>query len=181
MIPTSTGAAKAVGEVLPNLIGKLDGSATRVPTANVSLIDFCFQSKRETTSDEINKIIKNASNNQFKNIIQIVDEPMVSVDFNHNPHSSILDAQETKVISNSFCRILSWYDNEWGFSNRLIDVTKELFKNFINSMNFYLISPPFENKNFNEDSFDKITDNIRITYFQIRPKYKDLKEMKNLR
>ena len=128
MIPTSTGAAKAVGEVLPNLIGKLDGSAIRVPTANVSLIDFCFQSKRETTSDEINKIIKNASNNQFKNIIQIVNEPMVSVDFNHNPHSSILDAQETKVISNSFCRILSWYDNEWGFSNRLIDVTKELFK-----------------------------------------------------
>ena len=127
MIPTSTGAAKAVGEVLPNLIGKLDGSAIRVPTANVSLIDFCFQSKRETTSDEINKIIKNASNNQFKNIIQIVNEPMVSVDFNHNPHSSILDAQETKVISNSFCRILSWYDNEWGFSNRLIDVTKELF------------------------------------------------------
>ena len=101
MIPTSTGAAKAVGEVLPNLIGKLDGSAIRVPTANVSLIDFFFNQK-ENFIDEINKIIKNASNNQFKNIIQIVDEPMVSVDFNHNPHSSILDAQETKVISNSF-------------------------------------------------------------------------------
>ena len=127
MIPTSTGAAKAVGEVLPQLVGKLDGSAIRVPTANVSLIDFCFHAKRPTTSEEINNIIKNASCNDFKGIIEVVDEPMVSVDFNHNPHSSILDTSETKVIKENFCRILSWYDNEWGFSNRLIDVTKELF------------------------------------------------------
>ena len=127
MIPTSTGAAKAVGEVLPQLVGKLDGSAIRVPTANVSLIDFCFHAKRSTTKEEINKIIKNASSKDFKGIIEVVDEPMVSVDFNHNPHSSILDTSETKVIKENFCRVLSWYDNEWGFSNRLIDVSKELF------------------------------------------------------
>ena len=127
MIPTSTGAARAVGEVLPQLVGKLDGSAIRVPTANVSLIDFCFYSSRHTSAEEINNIIEFESKNKFKNIIQVVNEPMVSVDFNHNPHSSILDSRETKVISNNFCRILSWYDNEWGFSNRLLDVAKKLF------------------------------------------------------
>lgn len=127
MIPTSTGAAKAVGKVLPSLIGKLDGSAIRVPTANVSLIDFCFVSEKETYSDEINTIIKNSTMNIFKGIVEAVDEHLVSCDFNHNPHSSIVDLSETKVINNNFCRVLSWYDNEWGFSNRLIDVVCSIF------------------------------------------------------
>ena len=128
MIPTSTGAAKAVGEVLPSLKGKLDGSAVRVPTANVSLIDFCFQSEKETSAEEINKILTQASNGNFKNILEVTNKDLVSCDFNHNPHSSILDSKETKVINSNFCRILSWYDNEWGFSNRLLDVSKKMFK-----------------------------------------------------
>ena len=127
MIPTSTGAAKAVGEVLPNLKGKLDGSAVRVPTANVSLIDFCFQSEKETSAEEINKVLTKASENDFKNILEVTTEDLVSCDFNHNPHSSILDSKGTKVINSNFCRILSWYDNEWGFSNRLLDVSKKMF------------------------------------------------------
>lgn len=127
MIPTSTGAAKAVGEVLPELIGKLEGSAIRVPTANVSLIDFCFESEKETTIDEINNLLIKSSNNEFKNILQTTDKQLVSCDFNHNPHSSVVDLKETKVINNKFCRILSWYDNEWGFSNRLLDVALKMF------------------------------------------------------
>ena len=127
MIPTSTGAAKAVGEVLPNLKGKLDGSAVRVPTANVSLIDFCFQSEKETSAEEINKVLTKASENDFKNILEVTSEDLVSCDFNHNPHRSILDSKGTKVINSNFCRILSWYDNEWGFSNRLLDVSKKMF------------------------------------------------------
>ena len=127
MIPTSTGAARAVGEVLPELIGKLEGSAIRVPTANVSLIDFCFESEKETTIDEINNLLIKSSNNEFKNILQTTDKQLVSCDFNHNPHSSVVDLKETKVINNKFCRILSWYDNEWGFSNRLLDVALKMF------------------------------------------------------
>ncbi len=127
MIPTSTGAAKAVGEVLPELIGKLEGSAIRVPTANVSLIDFCFESKRKTTIDEINDLLIKSSKNELKNILQTTSEPLVSCDFNHNSHSSIVDLNETKVVNNNFCRVLSWYDNEWGFSNRLLDVALKMF------------------------------------------------------
>ena len=126
MIPTSTGAARAVSEVLPNLKGKLDGSAIRVPTANVSLVDFSFMAKKDTSENEINKIFLNAEKNEFKGILQTVSAPLVSSDFNHNPHSSVVDLAETKVINERFCRILSWYDNEWGFSNRLVDIVLEL-------------------------------------------------------
>jgi len=126
IIPTSTGAARAVGEVLPNLKGKIDGSAIRVPTPNVSLVDFKFNTLRDTSVDEIKAIFKKSEKEEFESIIQTVDSPMVSGDFNHNPHSSIIDLSETAVIQKRFCRILSWYDNEWGFSNRLIDVIKKI-------------------------------------------------------
>ncbi len=126
IIPTSTGAARAVGEVLPNLKGKIDGSAIRVPTANVSLVDFKFVSKRATSRDELKEIFVNAETQELKSVIQTVTDPMVSGDFNHNPHSSIIDLSELTVINDKFCRILSWYDNEWGFSNRLIDVIKKI-------------------------------------------------------
>ena len=126
MIPTSTGAARAVSEVLPNLKGKLDGSAIRVPTANVSLVDFSFMAKKNTSENEINRIFKNAEKNEFKGILETVSTPLVSSDFNHNSHSSVVDLAETKVINERFCRILSWYDNEWGFSNRMIDVCSRL-------------------------------------------------------
>ena len=126
MIPTSTGAARAVSEVLPNLKGKLDGSAIRVPTANVSLVDFSFMAKKNTSENEINRIFKNAEKNEFKGILETVSTPLVSSDFNHNSHSSVVDLAETKVINERFCRILSWYDNEWGFSNRLVDIVLEL-------------------------------------------------------
>ena len=128
IIPTSTGAARAVAEVLPNLSGKIDGSAIRVPTSNVSLIDFKFYSKKNTTETELSDIFVNASNSNFKNIIQTTNEPLVSPDLNHNPNSSIVDLKEIKVIKEKFCRVLSWYDNEWGFSNRLIDVILRLAK-----------------------------------------------------
>ena len=126
IIPTSTGAARAVGEVLPELKGKIDGSAIRVPTPNVSLVDFKFYSKKSTSSEELNSIFKNAEKTEFKSIIQTTNDPLVSGDFNHNPHSSIIDLSELAVIENKFCRILSWYDNEWGFSNRLIDVIQKI-------------------------------------------------------
>jgi len=126
IIPTSTGAARAVGEVLPNLKGKIDGSAIRVPTPNVSLVDFKFYSKKSTTASELRSIFLKAENHELKSIIQTVSDPMVSGDFNHNPHSSIIDLSEVTVIKNNFCRILSWYDNEWGFSNRLLDVIRNI-------------------------------------------------------
>ena len=126
IIPTSTGAARAVGEVLPKLKGKIDGSAIRVPTPNVSLVDFKFYSNKPTSVEQLQSIFKNAEKNQFKSIIQTTSDPLVSGDFNHNPHSSIVDLSELAVIENKFCRILSWYDNEWGFSNRLIDVIKKI-------------------------------------------------------
>ena len=126
IIPTSTGAARAVGEVLPNLKGKIDGSAIRVPTANVSLVDFKFYSKRDTSKEELKSIFMKAESNDFKSVLQTVDQPLVSGDFNHNPHSSIIDLSELAVLENKFCRVLSWYDNEWGFSNRLIDVIKKM-------------------------------------------------------
>ena len=126
MIPTSTGAARAVSEVLPILKGKLDGSAIRVPTANVSLVDFSFMAKKNTSENEINRIFTSAEKNEFKGIVETISTPLVSIDFNHNSHSSVVDLSETKVINERFCRILSWYDNEWGFSNRLVDIVLEL-------------------------------------------------------
>ena len=128
MIPTSTGAAKAVGLVLPELDGKLDGVAIRVPTQNVSVVDFKFNSKKETSIEEINKVIKNASENELKTILSFNDKKLVSSDFNHNPSSSIFHSDQTKVMNKKFVRILSWYDNEWGFSNRMCDTALEIGK-----------------------------------------------------
>lgn len=121
MIPTSTGAAKAVGLVLPGLLGKLDGTAIRVPTPNVSLIDFTFTSKRDCTVDEINAAMLEAANGPQKGALDYVTEELVSIDFNHNPASSSFDATQTQVMGGNFVRVLSWYDNEWGFSCRMSD------------------------------------------------------------
>ena len=129
MIPTSTGAAKAISLVLPKLKGKLDGTAIRVPTPNVSLIDFTFTSKKKTNPNKINSLILKASKTKaLKNILTINDMPLVSIDFNHNPSSSIFDSTQTQVVKDKFCRILSWYDNEWGFSNRMIETMLNLKK-----------------------------------------------------
>ncbi len=128
MIPTSTGAAKAVGLVLPELDGKLDGVAIRVPTQNVSVVDFKFNSKKENSIEEINEAIKIASENELKNILSFNDKKLVSSDFNHNPSSSIFHSDQTKVMNKKFVRILSWYDNEWGFSNRMCDTALEIGK-----------------------------------------------------
>lgn len=121
MIPTSTGAAKAVGLVLPELNGKLDGSSIRVPTPNVSVVDFKFVAKRSTSVAEINDAIKSAANGKLKGILGVTDAPNVSIDFNHDPHSSIFHLDQTKVMDGTFVRVLSWYDNEWGFSSRMSD------------------------------------------------------------
>ncbi|MBB42413.1 MAG: type I glyceraldehyde-3-phosphate dehydrogenase [Rhodospirillaceae bacterium] len=122
MIPTNTGAAKAVGLVLPELNGKIDGTAIRVPTANVSIVDLKFTVKRKTTVDEINgAIIKAARSGPLKGILQVNEKPLVSCDFNHNSASSIFDVTQTQVVDGKLCRIASWYDNEWGFSNRMSD------------------------------------------------------------
>jgi glyceraldehyde 3-phosphate dehydrogenase len=120
-IPTKTGAAAAVGLVLPELKGKLDGFAVRVPTINVSLVDLTFTAKRATSVDEVNKIMHEAAHGYLKNILAYNDGPLVSVDFNHDPHSSTFDATLTKVIDGTLVKVCSWYDNEWGFSNRMID------------------------------------------------------------
>ena len=128
MIPTSTGAAKAVGLVLPELNGKLDGVAIRVPTPNVSMIDFKFVAKRATTKDEINSAIKRAAEQQLKGILGYTDAPNVSIDFNHDPHSSIFHMDQTKVIEGTLVRVMSWYDNEWGFSNRMADTAVAMGK-----------------------------------------------------
>ena len=122
MIPTSTGAAKALSLVLPKMKGKLDGTAIRVPTPNVSLIDFTFTSNKTTTVEKINQLVIEASKTKgLKNILTTNELPLVSIDFNHNSSSSIFDLTQTQVINGKFCRVLSWYDNEWGFSNRMID------------------------------------------------------------
>lgn len=121
MIPTSTGAAQAVGLVLPELKGKLDGTAIRVPTPNVSLIDFKFVAQKATTREEINQAMSAAASGHLKGVLGVIDEPLVSCDFNHNPLSSVFDLSQTQVIDGKFCRVLSWYDNEWGFSNRMSD------------------------------------------------------------
>jgi glyceraldehyde 3-phosphate dehydrogenase len=127
MIPTTTGAAKAVGKVLPELKGKLDGVSMRVPTPNVSVVDFKFKAKRKTSAEEINKAIEAAANsNELKGILSFYTEELVSHDFNHDPHSSIFAVNETKVLEGDFCRIMSWYDNEWGFSNRMLDTAVKM-------------------------------------------------------
>ena len=128
MIPTSTGAAKAVGLVLPELNGKLDGVSMRVPTQNVSVVDFKFNAGKVTSVEEINDIIKKASNNELKNVLGYTDEPLVSSDFNHDSRSSIFHMDQTKVMDGSFVRVLSWYDNEWGFSNRMSDTAVAMSK-----------------------------------------------------
>ncbi|MDC0349236.1 type I glyceraldehyde-3-phosphate dehydrogenase [Alphaproteobacteria bacterium] len=128
MIPTSTGAAKAVGLVLPQLKGKLDGTAIRVPTPNVSVVDFTFVSKKNTTTEELNEAIKKAAQGAMKGVLDFVALPLVSVDFNHNPHSSLFDGAQTQVVEGNLCRVLSWYDNEWGFSNRMNDTAVHMAK-----------------------------------------------------
>ncbi|MBB3772428.1 glyceraldehyde 3-phosphate dehydrogenase [Angulomicrobium tetraedrale] len=128
MIPTTTGAAKAVGLVLPELAGKLDGTSLRVPTPNVSVVDFKFVAKKNVTKDEINAAIKAAADGPLKGILGYTTQPNVSSDFNHDPHSSIFHFDQTKVLEGNFVRVLSWYDNEWGFSNRMSDTAVALGK-----------------------------------------------------
>ena len=128
MIPTSTGAAKAVGLVLPELNGKLDGVAIRVPTPNVSVVDLTFEAARDTTVEEINEAIRTAADGPLKGILGYTDEKLVSTDFNHDPHSSIFHTDQTKVMEGTMCRILTWYDNEWGFSCRMSDTAVAMAK-----------------------------------------------------
>lgn len=128
MIPTSTGAAKAVGLVLPELAGKLDGVSIRVPTPDVSLVDFKFVAGKNVTKEEINAAIKAAAEGELKGVLGYNEEPLVSIDFTHNPLSSIFDAPGTKVIEGNFVRVMSWYDNEWGFSNRMLDTSLAMAK-----------------------------------------------------
>ena len=128
MIPTSTGAARAVGLVIPELNGKLDGVSIRVPTPNVSVVDLTFESSKETSESEINSIIKNSSSNELKGVLGYTEEKLVSMDFNHDPHSSVFAADQTKVLQKNMVRVLSWYDNEWGFSNRMADTALEMSK-----------------------------------------------------
>jgi glyceraldehyde 3-phosphate dehydrogenase len=126
LIPTTTGAARAVGEVLPELNGKLDGSAIRVPTPNVSMVDLTFTPKRDTSKEEVNSLLKAASEGPMKPVLGFTDEPLVSIDFNSDPRSSTVDSLETTVLEGKLVRVLSWYDNEWGFSNRMVDTARAI-------------------------------------------------------
>jgi glyceraldehyde 3-phosphate dehydrogenase len=128
LIPTTTGAAKAVGLVLPELNGKLDGVSIRVPTPNVSVIDLKFVAKKSTSKDEINGAIKRAAEQQLKGILGFTLDPNVSSDFNHDPHSSVFAMDQTKVMDGTLVRVMSWYDNEWGFSNRMADTAAAMGK-----------------------------------------------------
>jgi len=128
MIPTSTGAAKAVGLVLPQLVGKLDGTAVRVPTPNVSMIDLVFEAKKKTTVEAINNAITKAANGALNGVLGVCDEPLVSIDFNHDPHSSTFDLTQTQIVGGKLVRVLSWYDNEWGFANRMSDTAVAMGK-----------------------------------------------------
>ena len=128
MIPTTTGAARAVGIVLPELAGKLDGTAIRVPTPNVSMIDLKFIPTRETTVEEVNTAMRRAAEQELAGVLAVSDEPLVSIDFNHTPHSSTFDLTQTQIVDGRLVRVLSWYDNEWGFSNRMADVAIALAK-----------------------------------------------------
>jgi glyceraldehyde 3-phosphate dehydrogenase len=125
-IPTKTGAAAAVGLVLPELNGRLDGFSMRIPTINVSAVDLTFVAKRETTKEEVDAAINDAANGAMKNILAVNTKPLVSIDFNHNPASSVYDATQTRVMGGTLVKVLSWYDNEWGFSNRMLDMTVAL-------------------------------------------------------
>jgi glyceraldehyde 3-phosphate dehydrogenase len=126
MIPSTTGAAKAIGEVIPELKGKLNGSAIRVPTPNVSLVDLTLLLKKSTTVEEINAAMKAAANGPMKGVLQYDDQPTVSIDYNDNPHSSIFDSTQTQVMDGTFVKVFAWYDNEWGYSSRVVDVAKFL-------------------------------------------------------
>ncbi|ODA68930.1 Glyceraldehyde-3-phosphate dehydrogenase [Methyloligella halotolerans] len=128
LIPTSTGAAKAIGLVLPELAGKLDGASIRVPTPNVSMVDLTFQSSKPTSVDEINEAMTKAANGELLGVLGVNAKPLVSSDFNHDPRSSIFDLPSTQVIDGVFCRVVSWYDNEWGFSNRMSDTAAAMEK-----------------------------------------------------
>ena len=128
MIPTSTGAAKAVGLVLPELKGRLDGVAIRVPTPNVSVVDLKAVVKRATSPDEVNQAMQRASKQELKGILTCTDQPNVSIDFNHDPHSATLALDQTKVMDGTLVRVLAWYDNEWGFSNRMADTAVAMGK-----------------------------------------------------
>ena len=127
-IPTKTGAAAAVGLVLPELNGRLDGFSMRVPTINVSVVDLTFVASRKTTVDEVNQVVRNAAEGAMKGVVAYNRKPLVSIDFNHDPHSSIFDATLTRVMEGTMVKVLSWYDNEWGFSNRMLDTTVALMK-----------------------------------------------------
>jgi glyceraldehyde 3-phosphate dehydrogenase len=124
IIPTKTGAAKAVGLVLPALAGKFDGFALRVPTINVSLVDLTFTAERATSKDEINSLMKEAAKGALKGVLAVNEDPLVSMDFNHDSHSSIFDATQTRVIDGTLVKVLAWYDNEWGYSCRMLDAAK---------------------------------------------------------
>ena len=126
IVPTTTGAAKAVTQVIPELKGKMDGIAMRVPVPDGSIIDFVCHIKKDTTKEEINALMKKVAENELKGVLEYTEDPIVSTDIVHNPHSSIFDAQMTNVLEGKFVKIVSWYDNEWGYSNRLIDVIKFL-------------------------------------------------------
>ena len=128
MIPTSTGAARAIGIVIPELNGKLDGKAIRVPTPNVSVIDLVINASKSTDAIAVNEAIRAAANGPLKNVLQIIDDKTVSIDFNHDPHSSSLVTGETVVMDGNLIRVLSWYDNEWGFSNRMLDTATAMAK-----------------------------------------------------
>ena len=128
IIPTSTGAAKAVGLVLPHLKGKLDGTAIRVPTPNVSLVDFKFNTQKAISVEELNKKFQEYANGPLKRIMGVDTDPKVSSDYNHDSRSSILDLTETTAVSDNFGRVLTWYDNEWGFSNRMLETTEQVCK-----------------------------------------------------
>jgi len=128
MIPTSTGAAKAIGLVMPELTGKLDGKAIRVPTPNVSVVDLVINSKKTPDVDVINKAFKAAAAGPLKGVLQVVEDKTVSIDFNHDPHSSSVVLEETVVMGEKMVRVLSWYDNEWGFSNRMLDTAAAMAK-----------------------------------------------------
>ncbi|MDC0396651.1 type I glyceraldehyde-3-phosphate dehydrogenase [Candidatus Pelagibacter sp.] len=128
IVPTSTGASKAIGEIIPSLKGKLEGVAMRVPTPNVSLVELVFCTKKEIDKDKINEAFKEASNNQFKKVLEITSEKLVSIDFNHNSASAILDSSLTSVVGGNMGKISAWYDNEWGFSNRMCDIAEHVHK-----------------------------------------------------
>jgi glyceraldehyde 3-phosphate dehydrogenase len=124
LIPTSTGAARAVGLVLPELAGKLDGIAIRVPTSNVSVVDLVAEIDRDATGKQINEAFRKAAEGPMRGVLDVCDEPLVSIDFLGNPHSSIVDALNTKVLEGNLVKVLSWYDNEWGYANRVVDVAE---------------------------------------------------------